>query len=273
MDASTGIDDGTGAPGNGPPNPKVAEAIARGDDWFTGSQFEWSYGDARFVHALRERFLRRAIAAVGRGVVERPLRVVEVGCGDAVNLYRIRDLPDVRLYGFDYNPLRIERARKLLPSAHFEVQEHGSSTACPVEGGAHLLIFSHVIEHIEDDVGALSALRGWLAPGGKVALLAPNEGCLFARLGREYFDPWIKEETDHVHFYTARSLKRVAERAGFRLLRLRREVLTFPKYRFHMGFLRRRWGYWFLRGAGCLLPCQTSGLQMLLEPRASERAS
>jgi SAM-dependent methyltransferase len=243
----------------------IAARIAADNGWYTGSQLEWSFGPARHVHALRERFLRRAVSRARARFAGERLRIVEAGCGDGVNLYRLRDVPDADLWGCDYNPLRLERARQLVPQGSFSAADLSRGEACPAPGGAHLLIFSHVLEHLRDDLAALRALRGWLAPSGLCVLMTPNEGCLFARLRNRVLDPWILSETDHVQFYTKRSLRRRVREAGFRPLLWRGEVLTFPKYRFHMGLLRRRWGYLLLRAAHFALPWQTSSHMLLME--------
>jgi len=243
----------------------VARQIASENGWYTGSQLEWSFGSARYIHALRERFMRRAFAAVARRIADRPLRVLEVGCGDGVNLFRLRDLPQAEFWGCDYNPLRLERAAKLVPEAKLSQVEIAPGCPSPVPGGAHLIIFSHVIEHIRDDVAALTGIRSWLAPGGFCALLTPNEGCLVARKGRQWFDPWIARETDHVQFYTPRTLRRCVAESGWRVVWHSGEVLTVPKYRIQMGLLRRGWGFSLLRALHFLLPSQTTGHMMLLE--------
>lgn len=128
-----------------------------------------------------------------------------------------------------------------------------------------MLLFSHVIEHIADDASALRKLRAWLAPGGVLLLLTPNEGCLFSQISRHVINPELKANTDHVHFYTRRKLKRLVRDAGFRILQMRGEVLHFPSYRHHMGLLRRGWGYTLLKIANFILPSQTAGWQLALE--------
>lgn len=243
----------------------VLHQIAANNGWYTGSQLEWSFGPARYVHALRESFMRRAYRVAAARNPDRPVRVLEVGCGDGVNLFRLRDLKDASFWGCDYNPVRLERARALVPAAQFSQVEIEAGRPCPVPGGSHLMIFSHVIEHIAQDVAALAAIRSWLAPGGLCAFLTPNEGCLVARAGRKWVDPWIARETDHVHFYSSRSVRKLIRAAGWRVLRHSGEVLTLPSYRIQMGLLRRGWGYGLLRGLHFLAPCQTTGHMFVLE--------
>ncbi len=243
----------------------VQERIAANDHWYTSSQFEWSFGVAKYVHALRQTFMLDWIERAKKRTARRPLNVVEVGCGDGVNLFRIGAAADCRLYGYDYNELRLERARELVPVAAFAPLDLAKRPECPIENGADVLIFSHVIEHIEDDAGALRHLRSWLAPSGVLLLLTPNEGCLSTRFDYRFVNRQLPAQTDHVHFYNRRSLRRLVKDAGFNILEMRGEVFYFPSYRHHLGLLRRRWGFALLRLARLLLPSQTDCWQLALE--------
>ncbi len=69
-----------------------------------------------------------------------------------------------------------------------------------------------VIEHVADTAGWLSELRRVLRPGGLLLLSTPNHGrsglltmALFPRSFEAHFDPL----SDHLRFYTRRSLARV----------------------------------------------------------------
>jgi hypothetical protein len=127
------------------------------------------------------------------------------------------------------------------------------------------VIFSHVVEHLTDDLGALKQIRAMMHPAALLALLTPNEGCRLTRLGRKFIDPHLAAQTDHMHFYTRSSLRELVRKADYRVLSMRGEVLGFPSYRVHMSLLRRSWGYRLLRLANFLLPSQTSGWQVMLE--------
>ncbi len=247
---------------------QVQERIAANDHWYTSSQFAWSYGVAKHVHALRQDFMLGWIERAKTRTKKRPLNVVEVGCGDGVNLYRLSKAMDCRFFGYDYNELRLERARKLVPTAEFAAIDLAKHPACPVESGAEVLIFSHVIEHIDDDTGALRHLRQWLAPGGVLLLLTPNEGCMSTRFDYRFVNPQLPAQTDHVHFYNRRSLRRLVSDAGFNILEMRGEVFYFPSYRHHIGLLRRKWGFNLLRLARLLMPSQTDCWQLALEARS-----
>ena len=81
------------------------------------------------------------------------------------------------------------------------------------DGEVDLVWSSEVIEHVADTARWLSEVRRVLAPGGRLLLTTPNHGRLaVAVYGVErYSDPL----GDHLHLYTARSLRRTLDEFGF----------------------------------------------------------
>lgn len=73
----------------------------------------------------------------------------------------------------------------------------------------------HVLEHVPHPLGTLERLRGALKPGGRLAVEVPNGGSVIAR--REG-PSWRPAEPDvHVSQFTPTALRRLLERAGFRV--------------------------------------------------------
>lgn len=70
----------------------------------------------------------------------------------------------------------------------------------------------NVLEHIDDDVGALRAVAESLAPGGEVAVLVPAHPRLYGRLDREF---------GHARRYTRAAVRRLFASAGLELESLR----------------------------------------------------
>jgi SAM-dependent methyltransferase len=79
-----------------------------------------------------------------------------------------------------------------------------------------IVFFNHVLEHIPNDIGALSEVYRILKPGGLLILGVPNEGALFWQLAYR-LQPHVLAASDHVHFYTAKSLKEKCLQAGFKI--------------------------------------------------------
>ncbi|CAB4706476.1 unannotated protein [freshwater metagenome] len=79
------------------------------------------------------------------------------------------------------------------------------SSALPAEVADSAICFN-VIEHIEDDIQALTGIRHALAPGAHLALIVPAHPALFGSIDR----------TDqHYRRYTRRSLSQALDAAGF----------------------------------------------------------
>lgn len=69
----------------------------------------------------------------------------------------------------------------------------------------------NVVEHIEDDVGALTTIRRMLVPGGRAVILVPALESLYGEMDREL---------GHFRRYTRRTLRQAFERSGLRVQHL-----------------------------------------------------
>ena len=98
-------------------------------------------------------------------------------------------------FGLDIRPTTLEKAG--LGASRFDV--------------VHA---SHLIEHLNDPAGFLSELRGLLRPGGLLFLTTPNADGFQARLlGKA----WRSAINDHLYLFSARTLRSMLERSGFRV--------------------------------------------------------
>ena len=105
----------------------VKNAIDRKDRWFVGDQFNYFFGLAKYVYQLRESFIRSAIERIRAESKNTIIKILDIGCGDGVLVYRLSDINNAKFWGIDYNYLRLERAKRLVKHAYFELVEIGSN--------------------------------------------------------------------------------------------------------------------------------------------------
>lgn len=137
-------------------------------------------------------------------------RVVEVGCGlgNFTRLLFDRDL----VIAADVEPPCVERLRQRYPN-----QANLRAFACDVGSPAFLelrkfqpdsCVCLNVLEHIEDDGGALNAMASILAPGGNIVLLVPAFQSLYGPIDRNL---------GHYRRYNRASIARLAESSRLRV--------------------------------------------------------
>lgn len=133
-------------------------------------------------------------------------RLLEVGCGLGDFLVLARQA-DARVLGLELEG----------PYADFAEKEHRLSIArgriedLDTEARFDVIALFHVVEHLEDPVGVLAALRPRLASGGRLFIEVPN----FMGPWRIPFTEFLRLE--HLYNFSPDTLRRVLARAGFRV--------------------------------------------------------
>ncbi len=132
-------------------------------------------------------------------------RILDAGCGSGRNMVELADLGTVT--GIELSETSVELARERDAG---EVVA-GSVLEMPFpDDSFDLAVSLDVIEHLEDDLGALRELRRTVAPGGALLVTVPAYQWLWSG----------HDEINHHHRrYTRRSLQRVAEQAGWNQVR------------------------------------------------------
>jgi 2-polyprenyl-3-methyl-5-hydroxy-6-metoxy-1,4-benzoquinol methylase len=111
-------------------------------------------------------------------------------------------IPGLKLAGIDYNPGRVERARRIVP---------GSQVHCcdlmdlETDEPYDVILLSQVIEHIREDKELLFRIRNNIRKGGVLILDNTKEG---SRLHQWRIRRWGKSyKTGHIHFYTESEIR------------------------------------------------------------------
>ena len=159
--------------------------------------------DRHWWYRGRRRLLDRVISAM---VLPPGARILDAGCGSGRNMVELARYGSVA--GVEVSPesAGVARGREV-----GQVVE-GSIGAMPfADDSFELAVCLDVIEHLEDDHGALVELRRVVAPGGALLVTVPAY-------------PWLWSSHDtinqHRRRYTRRSLLAAAERAGWRAERV-----------------------------------------------------
>jgi SAM-dependent methyltransferase len=138
-------------------------------------------------------------------------RVLDLGCGDGTFTALAASF-GARAVGADVAEAALARARAAHPELTFVLVPFDGPL--PFEDGAFELVWaSEVIEHVADTARWLSEIRRVLVPGGRLLLSTPSHGRLRLLLGgvARYSPPL----GDHLHLYTARSLRALLDEFGF----------------------------------------------------------
>jgi 2-polyprenyl-3-methyl-5-hydroxy-6-metoxy-1,4-benzoquinol methylase len=148
--------------------------------------------------------------------VEQGDRVLDVGCGEGWFCAALAELGVVNVLGVDVAAEAVRRARARYPRLRFEVS--GESELPVDDGQVDVIWLGEVIEHVRDGLGLLGECARVLAPGGRLLLTTPDHDWrsrLWLGLSRRAFERHFEPRSDHLRFFTCRSLRSLLEAADF----------------------------------------------------------
>jgi len=128
-----------------------------------------------------------------------PGRAFEIGCGGGLML-RALAAHGWNATGSERTP---EMAAQAAQFSGAEVLVGGIEATAP-DARFDLILLNHVLEHLEDPVPMLRAIRARLAPGGQLIIGVPNFASWQARFGGA---KWFHLDVPrHVHHFTPKAL-------------------------------------------------------------------
>jgi len=144
--------------------------------------------------------------------------LLDAGCGTGTTLAAIQWANRQHtLHGCDLNPHALNAALSRLPKVGWF---QADICDLPYRSEFDVVLALDVIEHLDNEAGALRSIGEALKPGGGLVLAVPQHPFLWSR-----FD----EAGCHRRRYTERGLRRQLEASGFRVLRsLSYAYLLFP---------------------------------------------
>lgn len=150
-------------------------------------------------------------------------RVLDVGCGEGAFAALVKERTGAEVWGIELDA----RAAKVAASRLDRVFDGDALArlADVPDGAFDVVVTNDVLEHLVDPYAALRALRAKLAPGGCLVASIPNVRFLphlvhvVAQKDWRYEDEGIRDRT-HLRFFTARSIRRAFDEAGYRIERM-----------------------------------------------------
>lgn len=134
---------------------------------------------------------------------------LELGCGTGYVLSGVkRAFPKMSVTGADIYVEGLERARRRLPDTEL-IQVDG--LALPYRSHFDVAGAFDVVEHIDDDVGALEQMKLSVKPGGGVMVVVPQHKFLWSR---------IDDLAAHRRRYSRAMLEQAAQAAGLEVVRI-----------------------------------------------------
>jgi SAM-dependent methyltransferase len=143
----------------------------------------------------------------------RPRRLLDIGCGRG-NVTAIAATHAASVVATDLSPDAVVATRTIL-STHRDARvlcgDAFADRAQFPDGSFDAILLSEVLEHLDDDEGALAGCRRLLKPGGALVLTVPGDPNLWTR--------W-DELAGHRRRYRRAELREKLARAGFRIASL-----------------------------------------------------
>lgn len=140
-----------------------------------------------------------------------PGQVLDIGCGDARFLNRMKQL-GWAVQGVDFDPAAASNAKNLYGiDVKIGTLEYQRFSECSFDA----VTMNHVIEHVFDPVALLREVRRILRPGGRLVIVTPNA----ASMGHRIFGRFWRglEPPRHIQIFTPTALEAVANSAALKI--------------------------------------------------------
>jgi len=174
---------------------------------FSSSAYEQKQGDDSSHYILKNWLARRSAA-----------QVLDLGCSDG------KFAEGLQAQGHHVTGVDLQAHEGVKERVECFVQadlDHGLPGE--LEGPYDVVLAADVLEHVRRPDLLLQQIQLVLAPGGSVIVSVPNFGHWYPRmrvaLGRFDYDRRGILDADHVRFFTKKSFERLAQAAGFVIVR------------------------------------------------------
>jgi len=146
--------------------------------------------------------------------------ILDFGCGEGRYIEEILKVNPYKIIGADISEYAIKKAKKKFPNGRFYVTSGDDGEKLPfATNSADFILAADVIEHIFDVVNFVSEMNRTLKKGGRIFISTPYHGTIknlvIALVG---FDTAFNPTWAHIRFFTKKSLTKLLEENGFKIL-------------------------------------------------------
>ncbi|MEK6976241.1 MAG: class I SAM-dependent methyltransferase [Candidatus Thermoplasmatota archaeon] len=140
-------------------------------------------------------------------------RLLEVGCGNGARLASLAAL------GYEVEGQDVAPAAVAVTAARGRTVHHGELARLGLPDASYdVIVMNHVLEHVRHSVDFLRQAHRLLRPGGRLVSIQPNAA---SRGHRAFGADWVGlDPPRHLHVFTPKSVRAVAQAAGFRDVRV-----------------------------------------------------
>jgi SAM-dependent methyltransferase len=183
-----------------------------------GAYYEQSYRDGIYEPYAAAETIRRLIAEHRLAAIRphaRPGRWLDVGAATG-HFVEAAARAGMAAEGCELSGSAVASARaRGLTMHHVAVEDF--TPAAPYD----TITAFDVLEHLRDPCAFLDRLRGWLVPGGTLALTLPDVSSIYPRLlMRRHWFYYLP--SDHLHYFDPRTITRLLAEHGFGAARVAR---------------------------------------------------
>lgn len=150
-------------------------------------------------------------------------KILDIGCGEGYFLKNIKETRGSETWGIELDPEIGERAKKNVD--HVLIGSVESTLSQIPDNYFDCISFNDVLEHLYNPQDVLTLIAPKLLSSGFIIASIPNVRYfhnlkeLLISKDWEYKDSGILDST-HVRFFTKRSMKRMFEKAGYRVVKM-----------------------------------------------------
>lgn len=152
---------------------------------------------------------------IGADIISTTSTVADFGCGEAQTLKLLaQQQPHTLYYGFDFN---INACRAPIKGVQCDLNQLAQLSTNDYGAGFNLITSSHVLEHVKQPLQFLQQLHRFLRTKGWLFIEVPDCGQPALNCTLENTN---LVHAQHIHYFTADSLRQVIQQAGFDVIKL-----------------------------------------------------